>query len=161
MTTAIGIDPATAKPVALATFDTEGNVTTRKLVLTGKANGALRLMVLRSTLLPVLKRLDDVAVIVVEAPFGPQSEGLTNLVQCQGVLLECAQYAHPGAVVLDLNPGSWKKNSVGNGNASKAQYIEHAQGLGVDSDDEDLCAAACMAEAGLHLWLAEVERLAA
>jgi hypothetical protein len=159
--TSVGIDPALAKPTAIAALDEQGNIRTRTVI--GIGAGARRLLMIRSVALPFLRTFNDVAVITVETPMAVrgQQAGMISLLQCQGVLLEAAQHAHPGAVVLDSPPPTWKKWSVGNGNASKAEYIAHAQGLGLDSDDEDLAAAVCMAQAGLERFLRETARQAA
>jgi Holliday junction resolvasome RuvABC endonuclease subunit len=158
--TAIGIDPAVSKPTAIASLDEQGNIRTREVNTPGRAVGARRLHMIRSVALPILRTFSDVAVVTVETPMAVrgQQAGMISLLQCQGVLLEAAQHAHPGAVVLDSPPTTWKKWSVGSGNASKAEYIAHAQGLGLDSDDEDLCAAVCMAQSGLEKWLRETAR---
>jgi hypothetical protein len=160
--TAIGIDPAVSKPTAIASLDGSGEIRTR--LLNGHGNvGARRLHMIRSVALPILRTWSDVAVITVETPMAVrgQQAGMISLLQCQGVLLEAAQHAHPGAVVLDSPPPTWKKWSVGSGNASKAEYIAHAQGLGLDSDDEDLAAAVCLAQSGLERFLRETARQAA
>jgi hypothetical protein len=160
--TAIGIDPAVSKPTAVASINDAGDIQTRLVHATSGA-GARRLHTIRSVALPILRTWSDVAVVTVETPMAVrgQQAGMISLLQCQGVLLEAAQHAHPGAVVLDSPPPTWKKWSVGSGNASKAEYIAHAQALGLDSDDEDLAAAVCLAQSGLERFLRETARQAA
>jgi len=158
---ALGIDGALSKPIAIASLDDQGNIRTRQVPVPKRVNGAARLAAIRSGMCVVLLQFKDVAVVVVETPFGRQSVGLTNSLQAQGVVLEAAQATHPGAVVMDLSPTAWKTWSVGCHTASKEAYILHAQGLGLDSDDEDLGAATCMAQAGMELWLRETRKAAA
>ena len=156
----LGIDTALSKPIALASLDENGTLHTRKVGPFRNQNGAVRLASIRSAVSVVLSHYRP-DVVVVETPFGRQSRGLTNSVQAQGVILEAAQATHPGALVLDLSPGDWKRWSVGDRSADKEAYIAHAQALGLGSEDEDLCAAACMAQAGMELLLAEQAREAA
>ena len=151
----LGIDGALTKPIAIASLDDRGDIRTRTVPVPKRVNGAARLAAIRSGMCVVLSQFEDVAVVVVETPFGRQSVGLTNSLQAQGVILEAAQATHPGAVVMDLSPTGWKTWSVGFGTASKDAYIAHAQALGLDADDEDLASAVCQAQAGMELWLRE------
>jgi Holliday junction resolvasome RuvABC endonuclease subunit len=160
MTTSLGIDGALTKPIAIASLDDQGDIRTRQVPVPKRVNGASRLAAIRSGMCVVLSQFNDVHVIVVETPFGRQSVGHTNSLQAQGVILEAAQATHPGARVYDLDPQAWKQWSVGRAKATRDEYVAHAQGLGLDSDDEDQCAATCMAQAGMELWLRETRSAA-
>jgi Holliday junction resolvasome RuvABC endonuclease subunit len=152
----LGIDGALTKPIAIASLDDRGDIRTRTVPVPKRVNGAPRLAAIRSAMSVVVSQFDPVVVVVVETPYGRRmSRGLMSSLQAQGVILEAVQAALPGALVLDLSPDDWKKHSVGHVRASKDEYILHAQGLGLDSDDEDRCAATCMAQAGMELWLRE------
>jgi Holliday junction resolvasome RuvABC endonuclease subunit len=83
------------------------------------------------------------------------------LLSIAGVLMEAAQEAFPGAVVLDMPTQSWKRDSVGHGNASKAEVLEHAHGLGLIGNDQDVADALAMAQAGFESWARRTESAAA
>jgi len=157
---ALGIDCALSKPIALASLDDQGDIRTRTVPVPKRVNGAPRLAAIRSAMSVVVSQFDPV-VVVVETPYGRRmSRGLMSSLQAQGVILEAVQAALPGALVLDLSPDDWKKHSVGRAKATRDEYIAHAQGLGLDSDDEDLASAVCQAQAGMELWLRETRSAA-
>ncbi len=156
----LGVDIAVAKPIAIASLDDNGTIHTRK-VGRFQGNGAQRLAAIRSALVVVFSEYREVQVIAVETPFSRHmNASLTALLQAQGVALEAAQAAHPGAVVVEPAPQQWKCGSVGK-NCSKPEYIAHAQGMGLDSGDEDLAAAVCLAQFGFLAWWREIDRMEA
>lgn len=148
----LGIDPSTAK-VAVASLADTGAVDHDTYRIPSDVRGARRLRYIRQLLSVELRRFEQVAVIVVEIPWSPRSRGTSfSLMGSAAVLMEAAQCAHHGAVVLELPTQSWKADSVGNGNASKAEVMAHAIGLGLDVDDQDVADALCMAQAGWVAW---------
>lgn len=162
---ALGIDPSVAKPIPVVALSTTGTVQTRTIPVPRSIFGARRLLAIRASALAVLSSFDGgngVCAIAVETPWSnPKNpSGNSSGIQCQGVLLEAAQTAHPGAVVFEMPSQTWKKESVGNGRASKEEYIAHAAGLGLDDPSEDEAASACLAQAALERWLSETRRAA-
>jgi hypothetical protein len=141
----LGIDPDSER-VVIAGIDHAGNLTIGDYPIERGHIGAHRLRFLRETARQNLRGWRDVAVIAVERQFNGQMPGIA------GVLCEAAQAAHHGAVVLELSAGTWKRDSVGHGNCSKPEYIAHAQSLGLESDDEDLAASVCLAQAAWVWW---------
>lgn len=149
---ALGIDPSSRK-IATVSLGEDGQITTRLLPVADE-RGARRLAFIRSALGVQLSQFKDVAVIVVEVPWAnPKMGSSFVLLSTAGVIMETAQAVHPGAVVLDVPTSSWKLDSVGKGNASKAEVLEHAQARGLDGDDQDLADALCMAECGWYRWM--------
>lgn len=142
----LGMDPDSER-VVIGGVDEHGFVSVGDYPIEKGHIGAHRLRLLRETARSNLRGWSGVAVIVVERQF--KGNVLPNIA---GVLCEAAQSAHHGAVVVELWPAQWKKQSVGYGGASKEQYIAHAQSLGLESDDEDLAASVCMAQAGWREW---------
>jgi Holliday junction resolvasome RuvABC endonuclease subunit len=152
---AIGIDPSTTR-VAIASLDESGEVDHRILPIPD-SRGARRFRHTRDIAESALRLYDDVAVIAVEIPWSSNGTAF-SLMGGAAVLCEVAQHVHPGAVVIELPTQVWKKDSVGAGNASKAAYIAHAIGLGATTNDEDACAALCIAQAAWVRWQRAIDQ---
>lgn len=156
---AIGIDPSTRR-IAIAALTDKGRLKHRILSIPD-TRGAQRLRAIRDATADALTAFSEVAVVVVEIPWAnPKFGSSFALLSTAAVLMEAAQFAHPGAIVLDMPTQSWKTNSVGHGNASKLAVMEHAYGLGLSVADQDVADAICMAQAGWERW-AFVTRTAA
>lgn len=150
--TALGIDPSTQK-IAVSGLDESGEVSHQVFRVPDDVVGARRLRYIRTLLHVELKQWQDVAVIVVEIPWAPRARGTSfALLASAAVLMESAQAAHHGAVVLDLQTAVWKELSIGRGGASKEDVMAHALGLGLEVDDQDAADALCMAQAGWVKW---------
>ena len=147
---ALGIDPS-SKRVAVAGLDENGSVSHQVFRIPDDLRGARRLRYIRILLEVELRQWTQVAVVVVEIPWANSSSSFV-LLSSAGVLMESAQAAHHGAVVLDLTTNSWKRDSVGKGNATKDEVMAHAFGLGLDVEDQDVADALCMAQAGWVRW---------
>lgn len=147
----LGIDPS-SKKVATSMLATDGSVDFRIAPVPPALRGAHRLHWIRERMKVQLGAFTDVGMIVVEIPWAPKASSSFVLLSIAGVLMEAAQAAQPGAVVMELPTASWKLRSVGHGNASKGECMEHAIGLGLDRDDQDLADALCMCQAGWEMW---------
>lgn len=152
----LGIDVSTKK-IAFASIDQRGDIRVESVAIPKDTRAARRLQHVRmGSYSLALRMFSDACVIVVEVPW-PGWE----LLSIAAVTTEAVQSAVVGAVVCNENAAEWKKGTVGHGNASKEQYIAHAQARGYLGDDEDFAAAVCMAEYGWHLWHRDVEGKAA
>lgn len=150
---ALGIDPST-KRVAVAGLHENGEVSHQVFRVPADLRGARRLRYIRILLEVELRQWQHVQAVVVEIPWSNPKGPTGNfaLMSVTGVLMEAAQAAHHGAAIYDLPTQSWKKDSVGKGNASKTEVMTHAIGLGLDVDDQDVADALCMAQAGWVRW---------
>jgi Holliday junction resolvasome RuvABC endonuclease subunit len=168
--TCLGIDPSSRR-IAVAALKDNGDIAHHVQIIPD-LRGARRLHFIRRVIVESLQGYGQPAVVVVEIPWAPptrkRKDGKTVqggssfvLLSIAGVLMEAAQEAFPGAVVLDMPTQSWKRDSVGRGNASIPEYVEHAQGLGMVGDDIDVAAALCMAQAGFESWARRTESEAA
>lgn len=160
---ALGVDPSTKK-IAVAGLTDRGETRSR-IMPVGDITGARRLSVIREMTIAAVTTIahnHEVAVIVVEIPWANPSSGSSfQLLASAGVILEASQHAHPGAVVLERPTQSWKKLSVGNGNASKTDCLDHAVALGWNGRDSDIADALCMAQAAWHEWHTATTKAAA
>lgn len=145
---ALGCDVSTKK-LAFAGLREDGSITSHVLSLDPNRRGAHRLREARTTAWAVLDsyRLQEVCAVVVEIPWAGSSPSF-SLLGIAAVVMEAAQAALPGAVVLDAPTQVWKRESVGHGNASKGEVADHAAGLGYEGGDQDVADALCMAQAG-------------
>lgn len=150
---ALGIDPSTQK-IAVAGLHESGDVSHQTFRVPADLRGARRLRHIRILLEVELRQWSPVPVVVVEIPWANPKKGGSSfaLLASAAVLMEAAQAAHHGAVVLDMPTQSWKSDSVGSGNASKEQVMAHALGLGYDGADQDVADALCMAQSGWVRW---------
>lgn len=151
----LGIDVSASK-LAFASLGENGEVRHfRHFVLPGIA-GARRLAACRLGTTTVIERhFPDACVVIVENPWPGHV-----LLSIGAVVLEAAQAALPGAVVMDVQAATWKLDSLGNGRASKAAGMEHALALGLLVEDQDCADALCMAQAGWHRWNRDVRESA-
>jgi Holliday junction resolvasome RuvABC endonuclease subunit len=146
----LGADVSTTK-IALAAIDEHGAITTC-CVPVEDARGARRLMQVRAAATAAIPgRFPEIAVAAVEIPWAKGASSFA-LLSVAAVTLEAIQDAAPGAVVLDVPTSVWKLDSVGHGNASKAEVMEHARGLGLEGDDQDLADALCLAQGVWERW---------
>jgi Holliday junction resolvasome RuvABC endonuclease subunit len=148
---ALGADVSTKK-IALAALRDDGTFKLHNIAVID-ARGARRLMQVRAAVrVAVMGRFPETAVAAVEIPWAASASSF-SLLAIAAVTLEAIQAAVPGAVVLDVPTQTWKKDSVGHGNASKADVLAHAQGLGYQGDDQDSADALCMAQGAWERWL--------
>lgn len=145
----IGIDPDSTAFV-MVSMDEDGGVVTRRVPLVKTRDQAARLVNIRMMATFQLVAENDVAVITIEIPWGNPSN--PHLMAIHGVLQEAAKWTHPDAVVLATPTQSWKKDTVGRGNATKAEVMAHARARGLSESDQDLADALCMAESGWSRW---------
>lgn len=143
---ALGIDVSTKK-LAIAGLREDGSITHHVLMLDPNRRGAQRLREARTTAWAVLDgyRLQDVCAVVVEIPWAANKSSFA-LLSVAGVVMEAAQAALPNAVVLDVPTPTWKSETVGHGNATKLEVLDHVRGLGYGGADQDVADALCMAE---------------
>jgi Holliday junction resolvasome RuvABC endonuclease subunit len=153
---ALGIDPGSRR-TAVSGLTDAGAVTSRVLAIPADLRGARRLVHARNVLAAHLAEHRDVAVVAVEIPWGGARSSFV-LLSLAGVILEAAQTAHPGAVVLELTTGEWKRETVGHGAATKEAVLEHAHGIGLVGDDQDAADALCMAQAAFERWTRALEQ---
>lgn len=156
----IGIDVAIGKKIAIASLDEDGNLRTHLLPVPAGA-GARRLTHIRKATRQAIKtRFATGCVVVVEIPWAPGGQSNFELLAATGVVLEAAQDALAGAIVMEIPTARWKLHSVGQAVASKDKCIEHAQGLGYTGEDSDVADAVCMADCGWSLWAKHTKRAA-
>jgi Holliday junction resolvasome RuvABC endonuclease subunit len=155
---AVGLDVSTRRIAIAAVTDEVRRV--QVVELDARERGARRYMQARAAVRAAIEhKFRDATVFGVEVPFTPhQNQALMGLA---AVSLEAVQAAMPYAVVLDLNTGTWKKDTVGHGNATKDQVAAWALGLGYDGDDQDVCDAIGVAVCARERWLAEIGRACA
>lgn len=79
-----------------------------------------------------------------------------SLAETKGAVLTSLHPLRPynGCDIRTVNVGTWKKEVIGNGNASKDQvkdyiYVTHPAYAPLCGDDQDLCDAACVGLYGL------------
>lgn len=154
---ALGIDVSTRK-LAFAALDEHGNVRHSVFNL-ASATGARRLVSVREVTRAALGSYRDACVIAVEWPAVGAATN-EHLMAAAAVVLEAAQSARPDAVVLDVRIGTWKRDSVGFGNATKGHVMMHARALGYDGVDQDVADATCIAQYALEAWMRQVEGVA-
>lgn len=144
---ALGCDISTRK-IAIAGIRENGSIATHALALDPTARGARRLVAARETAFAVLKPYaGECAACIVENPLIRKPN--MQLLGVAFVVIEAAQAAMPGAVVMDAHVGTWKKEAFGDGfgGADKALVMAHAASLGYDGDDQDIADALAMADA--------------
>lgn len=149
---AMGVDISTRK-IALAGLAYDGTLHTHAVHLPTADRGARRLSVARSILTQSLKapKWQDTVVVVIEVAW----PGFV-LLSMTAVVMETVQTAFPGSIVSEVSAGTWMKETVGHGKASKPEYIAFAQAQGLETDDEDLAAATCMAVCAWERWNRDV-----
>jgi Holliday junction resolvasome RuvABC endonuclease subunit len=148
----IGIDVSTRK-LAVAGIREDGGIATHALELSPTARGARRLVGARTTAHAVLSSYaNDCAACVIENPLNRRAN--MQLLGVAFVVIEAAQAAMPGAVVMDAHVGVWKREALGDGfgGADKALVMAHARGLGYEGDDQDLADALAMADCAWGRW---------
>jgi hypothetical protein len=149
----IGVDVATTK-LAFASINSTGELSDRVIQLVAGVRGARRDMGAAIATRRLLAPVDamgngTIACIGVEVPVGQGTElpGLGRVVAA------AAQEAVPAATVFHVNVGTWKKSTVGAGNATKDMVARHAAELGYVGDDQDVADALCVAEHVRGLWV--------
>lgn len=153
---ALGVDVST-KRLAIAGLRADGSITSHALSLDPNRRGAHRLREARTTAWAVLDgyRLQEACAVVVEIPWAANKSSFA-LLSVAAVVLEAAQAALPGAVVMDVPTPTWKLETVGHGNATKAEVMGHVRGLGYEGEDQDVADALCMAQVAWNRWAKEV-----
>src|SRR3954453_3939708 len=147
----LGID-VSSKRLAIAGIRDAGGIVTKALELDPKARGARRLVGARTVAHAALGgHANEAAVIAVEAPI---AHGANNnvLLGIAYVVMEAAQSACPGAVVMDVVPPTWRKAVLGKGNATKIHALDYADQLGYQGVDDDVAEALCVAAWGRGRW---------
>lgn len=150
---ALGLDISTQQ-LALATFDDHADHHTFSVMLDPKARGARRLCHARASIISALRFRDihaDVCVIEVAWP------GFA-LLSMTAVCMEAIQHTYPGAIVMEVSAGTWKKEALGHGKASKQDALDHAAGLGYPGTDDNEAEALCMAQVGMERLLTRIGR---
>lgn len=152
---AMGLDIKTDQ-LAFGTIDDHGDTHTFSLPVDATAKGARRLCHLRATTIAGLRFRDvhaDVVVIEVAWP------GFV-LLSYTSVCMEAIQHIYPGAIVMEVSAGTWKKEALGHGKASKQDALDHAAGLGYTGTDDNEAEALCMAQVAMERLLTRIGRAA-
>lgn len=154
---AVGVDVSTRRLAFAAVTDEVRRI--QVVELDNRERGARRLMQARAAVRACVEhKFRDATVFGVEVPFTPhQNQALMGIA---AVTLEAVQAAMPYAAVLDLNTGTWKRDAVGFGNASKEQVARWATGLGYEGGDQDVCDAIGVAVCAREAWLSAVREAA-
>jgi Holliday junction resolvasome RuvABC endonuclease subunit len=148
----LGIDISTRR-IAIGGIRDDNTLVTKMLELNPAARGARRLVGARMTAHAALgAHAGEALVIVVERP-NHRSNGmaLLGLAFC---VIEAAQAACPGAIVMDCPPSTWKAQVLGHGHADKQAALAFAADLGHETNDDDVADALCLAEYGWARWRA-------
>jgi Holliday junction resolvasome RuvABC endonuclease subunit len=149
---ALGIDCSTRK-LAVAGIREDGSIATHALELSPTARGARRLVGARTVAHAVLQPYaGEACACVIENPLNRRAN--MQLLGVAFVVIEAAQAAMPGCVVMDAHVGVWKREALGDGygGADKALVMAHARGLGYEGDDQDLADALTMADCAWGRW---------
>jgi hypothetical protein len=149
---ALGCDISTRK-IAVAGIREDGSLVTRALELSPEARGARRLVGARLTAYAAFGgHAGEACACIVENPLNRRPN--MQLLGVAFVVIEAAQAAMPGCVVMDAHVGTWKKEALGDGRggADKAEVMAHAVGLGYTGTDQDVADALCMADAAWGRW---------
>lgn len=147
---ALGIDVSSTK-IACGAIDDNGDILTAVGSIATRLRGAHRLVEVRTTTIALAAAFHDAHIAIVEIPWARTASSFV-LLSIAGVVLEALQTALPYAVVLERPTSTWKANSVGFGNATKHEVMEHAHGIGYEGDDQDVADAVCMASAAWAEW---------
>lgn len=148
-----GLDVST-KQVALAALHDDGRFETKTLCVAAPP-GTRRLWLAYNALTPWVRgiaRHRPPRVVFVERPRGAITHA--SLLDMIGVVKASIYAGLEGltpfeVLVTDIPIGTWKKNSVGFGNASKEQIRDWAEDFGIDpTASEDECDALGVAVAG-------------
>lgn len=153
---AVGVD-VSSKKLAFASVDTDGPHKVSVWPLTEKEPARLFAQA-RSVAMATTRRFPGAYIFAVEIPYTPHQN--FKLMGVAAVVVEAIQSSCPGAVVLDVSTGAWKKETVGFGNATKDHVLAHARAQGYEGDDQDVADALCVAEYAREVWLAEGRRAA-
>jgi Holliday junction resolvasome RuvABC endonuclease subunit len=157
----VGVDVST-KALAVGGIRADRSITVSRLELDPKARGARRLVGARSTAYGVLSAFAaDVAVIAVEVPIVGGRANNKELLAVAYVVVEAAQAACPGAIVMDVPLSTWRKDVLGRGNADKHDALWHVEKFGDMGDDHDIAEALCVAEYAWQRWDAATREQAA
>lgn len=147
---AVGVDISTKK-IAVAGVREKGSLVTRALALDPSMRGARRLVAARTVAHAALgEHAKEAAIIVVENPMHARPN--MGTLGIAFVVIEAAQSACPGAVVMDCPPSVWKKQILGHGRADKSDALAFAHSLGYSGDDDDIADALCLAQLGWVRW---------
>lgn len=156
---ALGVDCSTTQ-TAMVVLDHTGFRALRRVVHDTKEQGARRLMQIRAAVGGTLDMAAwDLSVATVEVPLNVQRS--FALESCAAVVLEVIQHRYPHLIVLDPTPRQWQSFVLGGSVKGKGQALAHAEGLGLETDDDNLADAACIAEYGRELYIRDVLRRAA
>lgn len=149
---ALGIDVSTTK-LAIAGVREDGSLTWHALPLNPDNRGARRLRAAREAGWAICDSYrKEASAVVVEIPWASGKSSF-SLLAIAAVVMEAAQAAIPNAVVMDVPTPTWKLETVGHGNATKAEVMAHVRGLGYEGDDQDVADALAMAQCAGERWM--------
>ena len=154
----LGCDVSTKK-IALGVLRYDGRVDWDTIRLPPDLKGAQRNRVARGLLLDALDaRWTGIDAAVIETPWAGGSASSWSLLSLAAVCAEAVQTARPGCIVLEYTAGTWKKDTVGHGNATKDEVSAHvAAAHGYTGGDQDVADALCMAECARERWWRDIE----
>lgn len=144
--TGAGIDVSTSL-IVLAGLDEHGDISHCCLALDTTLRGAHRFAAAREVMFSVPQL--NVDAVIVEIPWAGNSSSFA-LLGLAAIAAEAIQVCNPGAIVMDVPTSTWKLESVGHGNATKGEVMDHAKGLGYTGDSQDVADALCMAQVALN-----------
>lgn len=146
------MDVSTRK-IAIGGIRDGGKIVTSVLELDPDARGARRLVGARLTAFAAFGAYrTECGACAVEIPLIKRAD--LRLLGVAAVVLEAAQAAMPGTVVMDVPVARWKKGALGDGhgNADKAEVMAHALTLGYQGSDQDVADALVIADYARGLW---------
>lgn len=150
----LGVDCSTTQ-TALVVIDHNGFHALRRVIHDTKEQGARRLMQIRAAVGGALDCARwDLHVATVEVPVNVHRS--FALESCAAVVLEVIQQRYPHLIVLDPTPRQWQAFVFDTAVRGKHQALEHASAHGLDTDDDNLADALCLAEYGRELYIRDV-----
>lgn len=117
--------------------------------------GPRRLMMIREAVRSALAGAHwRVDVAAVEIPVNHHRSW--PLESAASVVQEAVQAHFPHAIVLDPEPSHWQEATIGAGRDAKPRSLAHARANGLETDDDNLADAYCLAEYARELYLRDV-----
>lgn len=155
----LGVDVSTKK-IAVAGLRYDGTIEQAVLFLDPDGRGARRLHEAREQVTDRLRGIfgPRVDAVCVETPWAGTRPSYP-LLGLAAVCLEAIQATWPGAVVMDVTTGEWKRETLGDGhgNATKEQVMTHVRAAhGYSAGDQDVADALAMAECARERWWASM-----
>lgn len=167
---ALGADVST-KATALVLVGPNGHEGHMLVKHDARNNGARRLMDVRQSVKGALYAARwEPTVAAVELPRfllrlrgGKVRVSGFDLESCAAVVMEAVQHQWPHLIVMEPTPAVWQSATIGTGRRDvvKPRALAHARANGLDTADDNLADAYCVAEYAREMYLRDVVGVAA